>query len=311
MVTGFGIDTIRVVVPLAGRMLRETKVPNGGTAFSYLGNAYVEASLPKREYGHNWTPLPIRDLYGALTGLMVDLSRVAPIDTDELDIMRLRVNRLDVPRDFDNVEDIGNVLLSLACAPRAGRVHTHLHRRGASSHFQTLEVGNGSWGDRIYDKHEESRGQAPAGRMRNETQYRPARFRTAWCRQNGGAIHVVGDISEQKCWALTTATFMDVGFNQVICERDVALRRVLDLPGMDPTEKARVWLLLCADAAGEDTDMPVTVVRDYRRLLRSMGICLSKEMTGRTRRLDWMTGTMLDMTSTDRTTTVRELAGAR
>ena len=229
--TGFGVDTVRVAVPFGGWRKdgcestfnnRGGLVLRGGASvWLFGGRAMVEASLPRRVFGSNVNPLPFSLLTSATDELISEVGEHLIIRSD-LSLEEVSVKRVDIVRDFHNVDQIGPLLQGLSTVPRRRGLKRHLHGDVA---WETLTVGVGAWSVSLYDKEAETKGVARPGHLRCEIRLRPKRLTSVWARLHGGCVNVVPDVSTEKMECLARASFEEVGFHRTVVPPDEAVRR--------------------------------------------------------------------------------------
>jgi hypothetical protein len=190
--------------------------------------AFVEASTPKLLGEDNVIPLPLRRAREAVE-LMVDQAHEFVSWPDELG-----VNRMDVARDFTDVEDVGPMLLALSGVPIGGRLKRDLYRDSALGHAQTLFVRTKAGGCRMYDKHEESRLELARGRVRAETQERRRGLRAL-------GVERWSSVTELDVYRVGRRRFEWAGFDRPVTRFAGAAARLLALP--DVTDGQRLQAL--------------------------------------------------------------------
>ena len=80
------------------------------------------------------------------------------------------VKRLDVAKDFDGVERPSELIRGLGLLPRRWCRMNATYADPKGNGAQTLQVGSGAGGVRLYNKHVETKGDAPEGTVRWETE---------------------------------------------------------------------------------------------------------------------------------------------
>src|SRR5690606_11832364 len=78
-----------------------------------------------------------------------------------------RMTRIDLVRDFHDVDEISRMLRGLQTVPVPGRAKGRVHFDASRNHAETLTFGpKKAWQSRLYDKHTETAGLAPPGQLR-------------------------------------------------------------------------------------------------------------------------------------------------
>lgn len=295
-----GIDSLRVAVPLGGwqtdapptrydgrgnLVLLDGKARARLQSVTGVGLAYVEASLPKVLLGSNVDPLPYERMREAIETILRDLGRHLVVD--DAREAALRVLRVDLVRDFEGVIDHGLLLRGLETTPRNRCYHGQLHSHGGEP--ETLTFGVHSWSITLYDKHAESKGVAPKGRLRCEVRLRERRLGQKWTQERGGAIRVVSDISEDRMEQLARASFDLAGLGSRVVSKPEALRRASELP-LKPQERAALMLVLECDGGGLRSGFDAKTVRKYRKLARDNGLQIRPDESRTEVWLDWDAG---------------------
>jgi hypothetical protein len=250
-----------------------------------VGLAYVEASLPNVLLGSNIDPLPHERMDEAIGTILGDLRRHLVVD--DAHEAALRVLRLDLVRDFEGITDHGLLLRGLEITPRNLRYHGQLHSHGGEP--ETLTIGVHSWSVTLYDKHAESKGVAPRGRLRCEVRLRERRLGQKWTQEHGGAIRVVSDISEDRMEELARASFDLTGLGSRVVSKPEALRRANALP-LRPQERAALMLVLECDGSGLGSGFDAKTVRKYRKMARDHGLQIRPDESRTEVWLDWDAG---------------------
>jgi hypothetical protein len=200
----------------------------------------------------------------------------------------VHLTRLDVARDFEDVENPAATFLSLLPMPRKWAKTTTLDVNPRSSRCETLAVRSGKEGMvRLYDKWVETNGAVAPGTVRFE-----AECRKGWL-WNYGAMRVLDDVEacrvEELAWNRWEWSQMGV----VIVEQPddlVAAVARLGLVGMEAL-KLIGWIV-AQGAGGGIKPASRTTEAELRRLARAAGIGLSPGFPGSAaaRRLDFVTG---------------------
>jgi hypothetical protein len=198
------------------------------------------------------------------------------------------VKRLDVARDFGDVEQAPTMIRALAPIhrpwARRNLVHADPSRLGA----QTLMVGSGAGVVRLYDKHAETSGVAPVGSVRWE-----AECRAGWLGSYGG-MKRLQDVNEDAASQLARNRWE---WSQMGAEVAGDLSRLVErVRASDLTVREQAaflgWLVM---QAGGEAWVPGsrTTLAKYRKVQRDLGIAAPTDLvtTGAVvRRLDWDSG---------------------
>lgn len=201
-----------------------------------------------------------------------------------------RLKRLDVARDFD-VAQTGLYIQGLGPVPRRWARRAFVYNDPARGMAETLFVGSGSGGVRLYDKHRESPDKAPEGRLRWE-----AECRDRWI-ANYGEMARLGDVSVEGVEALARNRWEWSEMGLEVSAAD----RVLDLVeglGLSAAKKRAFVGHLYMLSKGRPTKLSKETAAGYNRLMRTAGIVLGpeveEELVGQVvklgSRLDWDTG---------------------
>lgn len=228
-----GIDTLGFSVPIEGfdpvgcehRIMSEgtdreahrwtRKLPGGGFIGTGVGErAWIEASLPKRVDGENWEAVSVAEA----VDLVVDLfhEACAYIDVEErFDPCDAKIVRLDLVRDFHDVDDPTPVLDGLAGVDQPGRSKVRRFADPSAHRAETLRVGPRAWGCTLYDKHVETDGKAPAGQLRFEARLHADQLGSAFARNHGGKFGTIADLMRDAGTASTPEVYWLGGSDQI------------------------------------------------------------------------------------------------
>jgi hypothetical protein len=322
-----GVDTVGIAFPVSGgddygatltvsaahcdeeAVTFGRQLPGGGfLRWGLGGTAWAEASLPKRVGSDNVEGIPCE----AFGELVADLHReaceyVQPCDgfikfsgsgrkaVDGTDYRQAVIKRLDLVRDFDGVA-IGPVLDGLARVRPGGRVKQRRYADGDNGAAETLRVGvKSAWSCVLYDKHAETGGLAPKGRLRFETRLREA-FLTGRHGSDLAArpIHQVESFDQPDSSMvgerLVRDRFAAVGFDRAVVGTD-ALADALERSGFSPRRKQGLLAYLMALELGIDLGFHRNTIRGYRRDAEALGIVPGSVAPDIRLRLDLDSGT--------------------
>jgi hypothetical protein len=196
----------------------------------------------------------------------------------------MRVKRLDVARDFFDVERPEFVVRGLGPIrrpwARLNLVHFDPSRNGA----QTLMVGSRSGVVRLYDKHEETEGAVPEGTLRWECE-----ARDSWCERYGG-VRTMSDVSDESVERLASDRWEWSAMGHEISADERIVEQVMR-SGLSHREQRMFLGHLMMLRAGVDVPMSTATAAKWNRLTRSMGIVLGDGDGTFSARLDWDSAT--------------------
>lgn len=331
-VSGYGADTISLRGPTTERFLRElpnkriqqmiddqtgevtdrqssgqTVIEIGRTMVRVYGDRRnegpeigIEFSAPTVLHGHNGEPLPLVDLPDVVEGVVWDLGRQL---VDIPSIEHFRPMRLDVARDFEDVQCIERTLLAISALPVARARHSDRLQRGITGQWQSLTRGNSDrWLVRGYDKAGQMRQLAQHERYRRELLLTVAdqnvgRFR--WelelkadlLREKG--FRTVTDLTPERIDDLAQSYFHRSRFGDVIGGASLAQDTIQNLLNDGRQTDVRGMLaLLGAGVLGVKVPYSRNKEQEYRSLAKSLhlssGDLISSEQEPR--RLDFWAG---------------------
>jgi len=201
-----------------------------------------------------------------------------------VDIDEWAVSRLDVGKDFGGVEDPGVMLAAVGRVPaRWSKLNmTHAGRNGA----QTVTRGSKSAGMvRAYDKCAETKGDAPEGTVRFETE-----GRKGWLR-NYGEIAMLRDVTVESVELFARNRFEWSGVGVEVAGSLGQLWSKVQ--SIEASDRERMFFLsyLVVSAAGERPPVSKMSAAKYGRWQREAGIAAPFDVVGEAvevvRRLDW------------------------
>lgn len=281
-VNEFGTDHERVTY--------RRKLDGGGfMAWGVGGSCWVEASLPKRVGDDNINAVAFDDVDGLVRDLHAEALQYCDPETgvvyqgregvrvDGTDYRQSALKRLDVVRDFDGVA-VGPLLDGLAGQRRPGRSTVRRFADSERGNSETLRVGvRSSWSCVLYDKHAETDGLAPPGRLRFEARLRDD-FLTGnlVTQRHGFAIPDVRGLLDAGADVLTDLgheRFRFVGFSARVMGVD-AFADVVNGADLTQRTKRELVAFLAADALGIDLHWSRNTQSRYRKLARELGITI-------------------------------------
>ena len=244
------------------------KLPGGGFVAVGVGErAWIEASLPKRVGDGNIEGLPVADVLPALESALDEARTFCePIQG----LAEAAVVRLDVVRDFDGVRHVGSLLDGLSGVPRGKREKVRRWSDGQRNRAETLRVGPRAWGGTLYDKHVETGGVAPEGRLRFEGRLHADQLTGAWAFGLGAVVRQVADLGQENVERLRRATFERCSFERQVTAVATIAELVFSGEGLKPQEQAALWAYLTAP--GYAARLHRNSERKYRRMARSLGV---------------------------------------
>lgn len=255
-------------------------LPGGGfVSFGKGGKAWVEASAKRAdEFHENVEPLTptgavesMREAYReALAFCTPKKSRatgkVPPFEHAE-------VVRLDPVRDFDGVTHHGELLDGLASVPCDPRWKVRRWQDPQRHKAESLRRGPKAWGQTLYDKHAESGGRAPEGRLRSEGRFHSAQLASRWASANGFVMRQVGDITDEKVQRLTRVSFERVGFDREVRGRASLAAKVFGCEWLTRRQMVELWAFLSAPGCAESISKNART--RYRRYADRLGVAFS------------------------------------
>ena len=292
-------DRVAVVDP-GGPTERRTwsaSVEAGGGRF-FVGVATLPEGAPHRCVGKvEWNPSKVVDPEGwVLASVGEALVTVGPAVAAVAQRMRpvwedprlWSLKRIDVAKDFAGVDEAGSLIRGLGALhrpwSRLNQTHADPKRHGA----QTLMVGSGAGVVRLYDKHAETKGDAPEGTVRWECEAR------AWAKDKG-RMKMLGDVQGASVEALGQERFGWSGMGAEVAgsmSRLVAVVHECDYLSGAQKRSFLGWLVEQAAGVESSVGSGHTLAK-YRRLQRELGIaapCDFGAMLEVVRRLDWESG---------------------
>lgn len=246
-------------------------LPSGGFMAMGVGSkAWIEASLPKRAGDDNVQALPLVEALEVAREMVREAETFfEPEPSHRFEASELV--RLDAPRDFHGVGQIGALLDGLAGVPRDKRQKTRRWSDGDRNRAETLRVGPKAWGATLYDKHVESEGKAEPGHLRYEPRMHREQLTGQWAKDQGVIMRVIEDITEEKLSGLSRAVFDRVGFDREVSAAATVAERVFDPDnGLRWDVKGSLWAFLTAPAAR--AQLSKNTATKYRRLAADLGL---------------------------------------
>jgi len=151
---------------------------------------------------------------------------------------------------------------------------------------QTLFVGSGAGGVRLYDKNAETKGEAPIGTVRWETEAR------AWAKNYGG-MKFFGDVNQGSVECLARDRWEWSQMGAEVAGSTARLVKLVYATEMSTSLKRGFLGFLIEQSAGMCSVTSPTTLAKYRKLQRELGIAAPADfgtMIEVARRLDWESG---------------------
>lgn len=269
------------------------QLPGGGfLATGFANKAWIEASIPKRvdPEGENIRSLPLVETIDGLAGLYAEAAEYLEVDQAHR-FEESKLVRVDLVRDFSDVEDLPLLLDGLGRVEQPGRSKVRRFADPARGQAESLRVGPRAWACSLYDKHAETGGKAPAGSLRFEARLHGDQLSSRFARDNGGLFSVVGDLAggvrvdgahlvpNDRSAALDRAQrawFERAGFDRRVTPRD-EIGQLVRRCGLKPAKQGTLWAYLTLP--GFAADLHRNTRRVYRNLAVDLGVCPASNFT--------------------------------
>ncbi len=248
-------------------------LPGGGfVALGMGGKAWVEASLPKRAGDDNVEALPVGEALEVMRAACEEAGEFCTPDRrrDGYRFEEAKVIRLDPVRDFDGVRHPGALMDGLAGVPRGPREKVRRWSDSERNQAESLRVGPKAWGALLYDKHRETDGRAPQGRLRYEARLHGDQLTGAWARELGAIMRCVADVTEDKVRAIRLGAFERVGFEREVSAMTTMSDAVFSCEELSVREQAALWAYLTAPGFG--STLHRNTERKYRRMAKLLRV---------------------------------------
>jgi hypothetical protein len=199
-----------------------------------------------------------------------------------------KVRRIDIARDFENVDRPAYVVSGLGPIPRPWARRNLVHYDPARKGAQTLMVGSGAGVVRLYDKAAETDGKA-AGVLRWE-----AENRRDWCNKYGG-ISTVDDINDENVERLGRDRWEWSAMGTEVAAMEAVVEKVMR-SGLSFAEQRALLGYMAMRTAGADVRAAKATHAKYRRQARELGVTMevaSDEAASFSARLDLDAGTVV------------------
>jgi hypothetical protein len=199
-----------------------------------------------------------------------------------------KCKRIDVARDFTDVDDIAGLLDALAAVHRPYAKVAARHAAPGQG-TQTLSVGSKAGKVRVYDKHAETEGKAAPGTLRWETE-----ARTDWLAAYGG-MEEVGSITPGALETLANNRWEWSAMGIEVQTRQALMAKVVAYEAFTDREGAMFvgWLMM--RGAGFTSVTGSTTLAKFRRAERALGVTAADvaSLGTSTVRLDWDSGRLM------------------
>lgn len=276
-----GLDGVERVIEASSRL------PGGARVkvdqLREVPECAVEFSAPKVATGSNVIPLSLP--------ATLDVAREVVAQVDELvgfkvPFEQMRVQRIDLDRDFEDVDNIGPLLSALSRLPAPNNPQTRYFPDPSRGNAATLTRGSAArWQSTLYSKEGEAQHRlrtartdeqkaaaavelaTAAGRLRFEL-----RTRTEVLGDRG--LRLVGDLNDDELARMRREYFDRVGYGLEVSGMQVAVARVMGAEVEGLTEHKRLALIgwLSAQAYGMAPDLSRASGFRYKALARDVGV---------------------------------------
>lgn len=224
------------------------------------------------------------------------------------DLQAARVRRLDVARDFAGIRNVGMYVRGLQPLKRPYARISQLYSDPAAGDAQTLFVGSGAGGVRLYDQHAAySEKGAEEGSLRWELQARSEWVAKVMHSDHLGRMTPDGilDLAQQRWeWSrmgtvVTDAVDAVTAIDAIVCRHPKAPRgkKICGCDGISQPQADRILGNLVRESMGIRIKQSNDAASSYEKVKRRLGLVPSAELfTGAVHfnvrgRLDWQTGT--------------------
>ncbi len=232
-----------------------------------------------------WSLAPVEAVGSALVKVLGVASDMVSIPSDPAFV---RLKRVDVARDFSEVESAPELIRGLGPIPRPWARRNNVHADPAAHGAQTLFVGSGAGGVRLYDKHAETVGAAPPGSLRWEVE-----ARSAWL-SNYGQMGCLKDLCSESLALLVSSRWPWSQMGADVVSGFGAVLLKVKRSGLSEREQDKLIAYLVRQAAGEGwSSAGSATLAKYRKVQRELGIVVDRESISAgsvTRRLDFESG---------------------
>lgn len=177
------------------------------------------------------------------------------------------VKRLDVARDFSGVSDPGLYLRALLPIHRPYARRQFAYNDPGRNMAETVYVGSGAGGVRLYDKHREQPEKVVEGTLRWETE-----ARDRWLSRLA-AIETLEDLTEERVTILARDRWEWSAMGTAV-ESTAAVVQKVKSTGLSPRKRAMFIGWLVNAAYGEQTVTSRTTLTEFRQLARDLGVAL-------------------------------------
>lgn len=250
-------------------------LPGGGfVALGKGGKAWVEASAKRAGEGENVFALSAGEALESMREAVWEASAFCNARPG-VEFENCEVVRLDVVRDFDDVLHVPELLDGLAGVPRDSRYKTRRWADATRNRAESLRVGPKAHGGELYDKHIETGGRAPKGRLRAEFRLHRDQLRSEWARSSDVLVPSVDSISQEKLEVLGRLSFERYAFDREVLGMASLSSKVFAANGLSRNRQAVLFSFLVAPGFAES--MSKQARSEYRALSRELGVALKPE----------------------------------
>lgn len=220
---------------------------------------------PSKVVGTAPRPCSSREL-GSVVRSCIDAA--GSLVTSSASVDEMRVKRLDVARDFEGVSDPALYVRGLASAHRPWARRSFVYSDPQRNLAETLFVGSGAGGCRLYDKHRESPETVPEGRVRWE-----AECRGAWLERYAG-VRTVADVSDRAVVGLGWDRWRWSSMGAEVAAGEALIARV-QASALTPAQQRAFLGWLLEEAFGAPGAAHRNTAGRYRRWARELGVAVS------------------------------------
>ena len=199
-------------------------------------------------------------------------------------IQEARLKRMDVARDFEGVQSPAFFLQGLRAIRRPYARRSFTYNDPQRNMAETLYVGSGAGGARLYDKHSETAGGVPEGSVRFEVEAR-SRWLAKW------GMRTLADVRSENVLRLARERFDWSGMGNEVA----AAERVVELvtrSELSPASQRAFLGHLLMTAKGYPSKLSNDSAAKFNRLQRELGVVIASDPFAEsfTSRLDFDSG---------------------
>ena len=246
-------------------------------------DAYFEMSVPKALTGSNLFASTVPETLALLNDLYAEAGQWVEWGVDATE---LTIARLDLVRDFTDIDNISSLLDGLHAVPTTASTVSHRFTDSKRGGAETLRRDTKKWAATVYDKHAETRSQAskargtyPRERLLREAQRAQGRLRYELMLRSdplrAGGVRTVSDLAEEgSLGALRLKYFRKVGYDQGVGGM-TKIDRVLRQMMLDPKDNKmadKMLGILHRESLGLPQVASDKTLREHRALARRYGV---------------------------------------